>query len=110
MEDLRMADAVAETRTDERNASSWRAVAIFLLLTICLTGVFWALIMARRPRLRLAHLPLARLQRCGLGFHKQRHLPWTLFVGAENTTHGQFKDPFLSSQHHRHLIHHTAIH
>ena len=41
-----MADAVAETRTDERNASPWRAVGIFLLLTICLTGVFWALIIA----------------------------------------------------------------
>lgn len=31
-----------------------------------------------------------------------------LFVGAENTTHGRFKVPFLSGHHHRHLIHHTA--
>jgi hypothetical protein len=31
-----------------------------------------------------------------------------LLVGAENTTNGKFKVPFLSGQHHRHLIHHTA--
>jgi hypothetical protein len=31
-----------------------------------------------------------------------------LFVGAENTTHGRFKVPFLSGHHHRHLIHRTA--
>jgi hypothetical protein len=31
-----------------------------------------------------------------------------LFVGAENTTHGRFKVPFLSGHHHLHLIHHTA--
>jgi class 3 adenylate cyclase len=31
-----------------------------------------------------------------------------LFVGAENTAHGRFKVPFVSSQHHRHFIHHTA--
>ena len=41
-----MADAVARTRTDERNAGPWLAVGIFLLLTICLTGVFRALIIA----------------------------------------------------------------
>jgi hypothetical protein len=37
-----VADAIAKTRTDERNASPWLAVGIFLLPTICLTGVFWA--------------------------------------------------------------------
>ena len=31
-----------------------------------------------------------------------------LLVGAENTTNGKFKVPFLSGQHHRHLIHHAA--
>ena len=31
-----------------------------------------------------------------------------LFVGAENTTHGRFKVPFLSDHHHRHFTHHTA--
>jgi hypothetical protein len=31
-----------------------------------------------------------------------------LFVGAENTTHGRFKLPFLWGHHHRHLIHHTS--
>jgi hypothetical protein len=41
-----MADALAKTRTDERNAGPWLAIGIFLLLTISLTGVFWALIIA----------------------------------------------------------------
>jgi hypothetical protein len=31
-----------------------------------------------------------------------------LLVGAENATNGKFKVPFLSGQHHRHLIHHAA--
>jgi hypothetical protein len=31
-----------------------------------------------------------------------------LFVGAENTTHGRFKVPFLSDHHYRQFTHHTA--
>jgi hypothetical protein len=30
----------------ERDVSPWRATAIFLLLTVCLSGVFWVLINA----------------------------------------------------------------
>jgi hypothetical protein len=30
-----------------------------------------------------------------------------IFVGAENTTKARFNVPFLSSHHHRHLLHHT---
>jgi len=31
-----------------------------------------------------------------------------LFIGAENTTKGRFKVPFLSAHHHRHLAHHAS--
>jgi membrane protease YdiL (CAAX protease family) len=40
-----MADT-AGIRASERNASPWRAIGIFLLLTICLTGIFWGLVIA----------------------------------------------------------------
>ena len=30
-----------------------------------------------------------------------------LFVGAEYTTKGKFRMPFLSGHHHRHLVHHA---
>jgi hypothetical protein len=30
-----------------------------------------------------------------------------IFVGAENTTKSRLNVPFLSSHHHRHLMHHT---
>jgi hypothetical protein len=94
-----MADAVAETRTDERDASPWRAVGIFLLLTICLTGVFWALIIARRslasgrrplssncPTASLLHVAVSLNHRCRSSAAKSvacknswqasRSLPW----------------------------------
>ena len=32
-----------------------------------------------------------------------------LFLGAENTTNGRLKVPFLSGHHHRHLIHHWPV-
>jgi hypothetical protein len=46
--------------------------------------------------------------RCGLS----RSAPFCLgiFVGAENTTKARFNVPFLSSHHHRHLVHHTGRH
>jgi len=40
--------------------------------------------LAGRPRLCLAHLPLARLQHCGLGFRDQCFLPWASYWRREH--------------------------
>ena len=39
-----MTERVEVAGQGEREVSPWQAIGIFLLLTICLTGIFWGLI------------------------------------------------------------------
>ncbi|MET0995748.1 MAG: hypothetical protein ABWY20_17460 [Mycobacterium sp.] len=41
-----MTERVEVAGQGEREVSPWQAIGIFLLLTICLTGIFWGLIIA----------------------------------------------------------------
>ena len=47
-----MADQDGVTGQLRRADSPWRAVGLFLLLTGFLSGIFWVLINAHRPRTR----------------------------------------------------------